>query len=162
MASNGTSSRLNQASRSVCDKTEIDKCAHRWRSGDDKDQGFRIWDCPHVLCRGRRFCCRHFMPGVLVSRAARRVTNFIASWLNESHGLTGCVHVHVHVYVVHNGLNDHFQLQLSQLEHKSLSTKITYLTRSERAYSMLFNAFGILAYITYSLTLCGFIHVLPW
>ena len=71
---------------------EINKCAHQWRPGDDKRATFGIRDCPWqcVLRRGRRFCSRRLMPGVVVSKAARRVTSFLASWLNESHELPGC------------------------------------------------------------------------
>ena len=84
-ASNGTTS-----SRSTWDKTEIDKCAHQWRPGDDERAMFGIGDCPCVLRRGRRFCSRRLMPGVLVSKAARWVMSFLASWLNKWHDLPGC------------------------------------------------------------------------
>ena len=62
-------------------------------SGSLETTMFGIRDCPCVLCRGRQFCSRCLMPGVHVSKAARWITNFLASWLNESHYLPECARV---------------------------------------------------------------------
>ena len=69
---------------------EIDKRTRWWRPEDNEKATFPIPDYPHVLPRGRRFCCRRLMPGDLESKAAARVTGFLASWFNKSHGLPGC------------------------------------------------------------------------
>ena len=58
---------------------EIDKRTRRWWPEDDEKATSGIPDCPCVLPRGRRFCCRCLMPGDLASKAAARVTNFLAS-----------------------------------------------------------------------------------
>ena len=72
------------------DKMEIDKRTRWWRPEDDEKATSGIPDCSRVLPRGRRFCCRRLMPGDLVSKAAARVTSFLARLLNKSHGLPGC------------------------------------------------------------------------
>ena len=69
---------------------EIDKRTHWWRPEDDEKATSGIPDCPRVLARGRQFCCRRLMPGDLASKAAARVTSFLASRLNKSRGLPGC------------------------------------------------------------------------
>ena len=61
------------------DKMEIDKRTRWWWPEDDEKATSGIPDCPRVLPRGRRFCCRRLMPGVLASKAAARVTSFLAS-----------------------------------------------------------------------------------
>ena len=61
------------------DKMEIDKHICRWRPEDDKKATSGIPDCPRVLTTGRRFCSRRLMPGDLASKAAARVTSFLAS-----------------------------------------------------------------------------------
>ena len=66
-------------SRNVRDRMEIDKRTRRWRPEDDEKATSGIPDCPRVLPRGRRFCCRRLMPGDLASKAAVGVTNFLAS-----------------------------------------------------------------------------------
>ena len=48
---------------------EIDKRTRWWRPEDDENATSGIPDCPHVLARGRRFCCRRLMPGDLASKA---------------------------------------------------------------------------------------------
>ena len=58
---------------------EIDKRTRRWQSEDDEKATSGIPDCPCVLPRHRRFCCRRLLPGVLASKAAARVTSFLAS-----------------------------------------------------------------------------------
>ena len=60
------------------DKMEIDKRT-RWAPEDDEKVTSGIPDCPRVLPRGRRFCCRRLMPGFFASKAAARVTSFLAS-----------------------------------------------------------------------------------
>ncbi len=54
-ASNSTDSRLNQAFRSVRDKMEIDKCAHRWQPGGDERATLGIRDCPLCFVEGDYF-----------------------------------------------------------------------------------------------------------
>ena len=54
-ASNSTDSRLNQAFRSVRDKMEIDKCAHRWQPGGDERATLGIQDCPLCFVEGDYF-----------------------------------------------------------------------------------------------------------
>ena len=78
-ASSGTNSRLTVDSRNVRDKMEIDKHTRWSRLEDDEKATSGIPDCPCVLPIGRRFCCRRLMPGDLASKAAARVTSFLAS-----------------------------------------------------------------------------------
>ena len=66
-------------SRNVRDKMEIDKRTRWWWPEDDEKATSGIPDCPRVLPRGRRSCCRRLMPGDLASKAAARVTSFLAS-----------------------------------------------------------------------------------
>ena len=61
---------------SVGNKTEIDKHAHQWQPEGDERAKLRGRD---VLRRGRRFCGRRLLPGVLSSDAAGRVTSSLAS-----------------------------------------------------------------------------------
>ena len=50
------------------------------RKGRDDEKGTSgISDCPRVLPRGRGFYCRRLMPGDVASKAAARVTSFLAS-----------------------------------------------------------------------------------
>ena len=58
---------------------EIDERTRWWRSEDDEKATSGIPDCPCVHPRGRRFRCRRLMPGDLASKAAARVTSFLAS-----------------------------------------------------------------------------------
>ena len=60
------------------DKMEIDKRTRWWRPEDDEKATSGIPYCSRVLARGRRFCCRRLMPGDLASKAAARVTSFLA------------------------------------------------------------------------------------
>ena len=68
----------------------IEKRTRRWRPDNDNKATSGIPNCPRVLPRGRRSCSRRLMPGVLASKAAARVTSFLASRLNKSHGLPEC------------------------------------------------------------------------
>ena len=61
------------------DKMEIDKGTRWGRPEDDEKVTSGIPDCPRVLPIGRRFCCRRLMPVDLASKAAARVTSFLAS-----------------------------------------------------------------------------------
>ena len=58
---------------------DIDKRTRQWRPEDDEKATSGNPDCPRVLHTGRRFCCRRLMPGDLASKAAARVTRFLAS-----------------------------------------------------------------------------------
>ena len=91
-ASNGTSSRLNQAFQKRMEQTEIDKRTHQWQPEGDERAMFGIQGCPRVLHRGRRFCAGCLLPRILSSKAC--YTSDECSWLmSHMAGLPECAHV---------------------------------------------------------------------